>query len=266
MPKVATMAQTLVREVTRLSQSLPRERTTQDKELIGALQKLRGQIDRLLKGESGFGSDTITLGRSDGIARYFAFCFVGRPKQLLDEITAQKFQGSGVYAIYYHGKELPTYLPISESETPIYVGKADPQDAFADNAEEQGPTLPNRIKEHFRSISRGSNLDPSDFQYRAAVVQSGMQYAVEEFIIRLFRPIWNKQVGVCHGIGKHGDSATTRSNKRSPWDTMHPGRNWAKATKNDQRDKAEIESRIAAHFSEHPIIPDKSALLMNLGI
>jgi hypothetical protein len=28
-------------------------------------------------------------------------------------------------------------------------------------------------------------------------------------------------------MSKHGDSAETRSNKRSPWDVVHPGRAWA---------------------------------------
>ena len=29
------------------------------------------------------------------------------------------------------------------------------------------------------------------------------------------------------GIGKHGDAPTARTNRRSPWDTLHPARAWA---------------------------------------
>ena len=28
-------------------------------------------------------------------------------------------------------------------------------------------------------------------------------------------------------MSKHGDAAVTRKNKRSPWDVVHPGRDWA---------------------------------------
>ncbi|NEK66135.1 MAG: Eco29kI family restriction endonuclease, partial [Xanthomonas perforans] len=38
--------------------------------------------------------------------------------------------GSGVYAIYYHGDH-PAYAAVSGTETPIYVGKADPKSADA---------------------------------------------------------------------------------------------------------------------------------------
>lgn len=94
-----------------------------------------------------------------------------------------------------------------------------------------------------------------------------MQSAVEEFMILLFRPIWNKQVNICYGIGKHGDKATTRANKRSPWDTMHPGRKWAKDTTADQVPRAEVEVQIAGHFHKNQVISNKEVLfkLLSLG-
>lgn len=97
-------------------------------------------------------------------------------------------------------------------------------------------------------------------------IQSGMQASVEEFLIRLFHPIWNKQIGICQGIGKHGDSHTTRANKRSPWDTMHPGRPWALKTKEDQVPRPEIVRKITKHFQLHPAILDKPALFQILQI
>jgi hypothetical protein len=93
-----------------------------------------------------------------------------------------------------------------------------------------------------------------------------MQGAVEDFMIRLFKPIWNKEIKICFGIGKHGDSASTRRNKRSPWDTMHPGRTWAEATDEDQMSRAEIEAKITTHFEAHPIIRDKGALFKLLAL
>lgn len=228
--------------------------------LLSELQRVRVQI-----APTRFGSIGITLGRSDGIAKFFAFSFVNQDKRDLDTLAANPFHGSGVYAIYYHGSRERAYLPLSGTETPIYVGKADPKDPQAETVEEQGATLHRRLKEHVKSIDK-TGLRLTDFRYRYAIIQSGMQAAVEDFMIRLFRPIWNKEVGICFGIGKHGDSATTRANKRSPWDTIHPGRAWAAGTTADQMKRVEIKSKIAAHFAQHPVIPDKDALFKMLSL
>lgn len=229
--------------------------------LVEELQRLRENIS-----PGRFGTIGITLGRSDGIAKFFAFSFVNQDKRKLSDLRANPFYGSGVYAIYYHGKSVKAYSPLSCTETPIYVGKADPQNDGAETIEAQGQALYGRLKEHANSIEK-TDLNPSDFHYRYATIQSGMQSAVEEFMIRLFRPIWNKQVNICYGIGKHGDKATTRANKRSPWDTMHPGRKWAKDTTADQVPRAEVEVQIAGHFHKNQVISNKEALfkLLSLG-
>lgn len=207
----------------------------------------------------------ITLGRSDGIAKFFAFSFVATPRLPLSELGARPFWGAGVYAIYYTGDSEPAYAPLAASETPIYVGKADPSDAFGETLESQGRALWKRLGEHAKNIGK-TNLSVDDFEYRAATVQSGMQAAVEEFMIRLIKPIWNKSVGVCHGLGKHGDKSSTRANKRSPWDTMHPGRKWAADTLANQAERHEIVSRIQSHFHEHPVTADKERLFEKLAL
>ena len=229
--------------------------------LIAELQRIREQVSPVY-----FGSIGITLGRSDSIAKFFAFSFTNQDKRPLDRLVDSPFYGSGVYAVYYHGKSESAYLPISCTETPIYVGKADPKNPQAENIEDQGLALYARLKEHAGSIA-AANLPLSDFLFRASPFQTGMQSAVEDFMIRLFRPIWNKEVKICFGIGKHGDSAKTRANKRSPWDTMHPGRKWAAATKNDQMARHEVEAGIADHFRNHPVIANKEQLfkLLSLG-
>ncbi len=209
------------------------------------------------------GKIALSLGHPDAIARFYAFSLVNFERVSLEETTENRFYGSGIYAIYYHGNEIPSYLPLSISETPIYVGKAVPGDRKAELTEQQGPALWNRLREHLKSIKKGG-LAPSEFEVRYATVQSGMESAVEEFMIRLFKPIWNKEIKVCFGIGKHGDSADTRKNKRSPWDTMHPGRKWADGTTEDQRSRKEIEIRIIAHFKDHPPINTREELIQAL--
>jgi hypothetical protein len=228
--------------------------------LIGDLQHARELISPIH-----FGAIGITLGRSDSIAKFFAFSFTNQDKRPLHTLADTPFFGSGVYAIYYHGQNEKAYLPLSGSETPIYVGKADPKNPQAETVEEQGQSLYLRLKEHAKSIAK-ADLPLSDFRYRASPIQTGMQAAVEDFMIRLFRPIWNKEVRICFGIGKHGDSATTRRNKRSPWDTMHPGRKWAAGTEMDQLSRKEIEGRIAEHFATHHVIPDRDRLFKLLSL
>jgi len=229
--------------------------------LMNELQQVREQISPVR-----FGSIHITLGRSDSIAKFFAFSFVNQDKRNLSELMTNPFYGSGVYAIYYHGKVENAYEALSGTETPIYVGKVNPTKAYAETVEDQGQVLYARLKEHAKSI-KITKLNLADFHYRSAAIQSGMQATVEDFMIRLFRPIWNNESKICYGIGKHGDSATTRANKRSPWDTMHPGRKWAASTTADQMKREDIETKIVAHLQLHPVIPNKKVLykLLSLG-
>lgn len=208
---------------------------------------------------------TITLGRPDALSRFFAFNFIEKPRLEFSTVADSKFYGSGAYALYYTGNEIEPYLPLSQTETPIYVGKAIPGSPTAETAFDQGPAVWRRLKEHHKSI-RSGGLDPSDFQFRYAVIQSGMESAVEDFMIRLFKPIWNKEIKVCFGIGKHGDAATTRRNRRSPWDTMHPGRSWAEATAKDQSSRASIIANIAKHFAANTPISDKEAMYKILAL
>lgn len=201
----------------------------------------------------------ISLGRPDALSRFFAFSFIERTQVSFETFADSKFYGSGVYALYYAGSEIAPYLPITGTETPIYVGKAISDDPSAETAFLQGAAIWKRLKEHLRSIKAGG-LNPADFRCRHVVIQSGMESAVEDFMIRLFKPIWNKEIKVCFGIGKHGDAAKTRGNKRSPWDTMHPGRKWADATAEDQASRELIIQRIASHYANNPPIADKEAM------
>ena len=212
-----------------------------------------------------FGTIDITLGNPKSIAKFFTFNLVNSARLPLPEVLDKRFYGAGVYAIYYEGSDVKAYEKLSGTETPIYVGKADPAEPYAETTEGQGEALYKRLKEHAKNIGK-TDLEPCDFTCRYAAIQSGMQSAVEHFMIRFYQPIWNKEIKVCYGIGKHGDSAKTRANKRSPWDTMHPGRKWAVDTKEDQKSRAEVEEEIRKHLEKHPPIADMDALRKNLAL
>jgi hypothetical protein len=161
------------------------------------------------------------------VGRFVSLALVAQQRHPLAEIP--RFYGSGIYAIYYNGP-FPLYAPISGSETPIYVGQAAPAINNARTPLEQGPRLCGRLSDHRKNIGTATTtLDLADFEFRSLVVQSGWETAAEDYMIHLFRPIWNSETSILYGLGKHGDDATTRANKRSPWDTLHQGGNGPKS-------------------------------------
>jgi hypothetical protein len=193
------------------------------------------------------------------VGRFVSLALVAQQRHPLAEIP--RFYGSGIYAIYYTGR-FAAYAPISDSETPIYVGQAAPQLNNARTPIEQGPRLCGRLSDHRKNIGTATTtLDLADFEFRSLVVQSGWETAAEDYMIHLFRPIWNSETGILYGLGKHGDDAGTRANKRSPWDTLHPGRKWAEKSKEDAKSPQTIETELARHFAEHPVFPDLEHVL-----
>jgi hypothetical protein len=164
-----------------------------------------------------------------------------------------KFYGSGVYALYYSGG-FDAYQPLVGTQTPIYVGKADPAKHGATTPEQQGTKVWDRLNEHRKSITAAQNLEVHDFECRYLVVRSAWQNTAETYLISRFSPIWNNEVKICYEFGKHGDDPATRSNQRSPWDTLHPGRAWALKSGNQPYSKTvdEIRRQIAEHFAAKP--------------
>lgn len=214
-------------------------------EQIALLTAMADRLDPVLKPLSLFDpSDPETSARVTGLT------MVAQPRHPL--IGIRPFYGAGVYALYYRGTFEP-YAKLAGSEQPLYVGKADPVDRNATDAVGQNQALYGRLMEHARSIGKATTtLHINDFDCRFLIVQSGFQQAAEAKLIDFFRPIWNSEVKICFGIGKHGDSAKTRANKRSPWDTVHPGRTWAANLANDQKPRHQIIEEIRTHLERYP--------------
>jgi hypothetical protein len=223
--------------------------------LMGEIESTRAGLDPIKEPGASFDPTN-----PDTAGRLVALALVAQERVPMDRIA--RTYGSGVYAIYYQGKH-PAYAAVSGSETPIYVGKADPKQADARTAREQGPQLYGRLADHRRMIrtvgeyaaSKGlpNPLQIEDFLCRRLVCATNAQLVAERHLIGTFKPIWNNEVGICWGISKHGDAATTRANKRSPWDVMHPGRAWAMAESlEDKMSPDFIVTRVAEHFAANP--------------
>jgi Eco29kI restriction endonuclease len=195
------------------------------------------------------------------VGRFVSLALVAQSRHPLAEIP--RSYGSGVYAIYYRGG-FSLYAALKDKETPIYVGQAAPAINNARTPIEQGTRLCDRLSDHRKNIGRASTtLSIDDFEFRSLVVQSGWETAAEDYLIHLFKPIWNSETKLVFGLGKHGDSATTRANRRSPWDTLHPGRTWAEATKEDAKSPETIATELTTHFAKHPVFPDIETVLTN---
>lgn len=237
-----------------LSVSKRKRYEAQIKEAIDGLTTLLAKLDPIAQPTSIFDPSNPKV-----VGRFVALALVAQDRHPLAEIP--KFYGSGVYAIYYKGS-FAAYKPISGSETPIYVGQAAPAISNARTPMEQGARLSGRLSDHRKNIGRATDtLNLADFEFRSLVVQSGWETAAEDYLIHLFQPIWNSETNILYGLGKHGDSATTRANKRSPWDTLHPGRAWAVATAEDAKSVEQIDDELATHFVTHPTYADLETVL-----
>lgn len=237
-----------------LSQRARKTLESQLRELVDQLSDRLADLDPISQPTSVFDPSNPKV-----VGRFVSLALVAQQRHPLSAIP--RAYGSGVYAVYYIG-DFEAYRPISNTETPVYVGQAAPIVRGARTPREQGPRLCSRLSDHQKNIAKAkTTLRLEDFEFRSLVVQSGWESAAEDYLIHLFRPIWNSETNVLYGLGKHGDSATTRANSRSPWDTLHPGRAWAAGSTADAKSPATIADELGAHFSKHPVFQSLDEVL-----
>ena len=200
-------------------------------------------------------SNPNVAGRIVGIA------MIAQPRKPLAKV--ENFYGSGVYALYYNGNFSAYRARLGKGASDLHRGQGGPRQRGQQDSRRTGRPPREPAAGSPRNIEKAeATLRLEDFEYRALVVQTGWQGAAE-FLISLFKPIWNNEVGICYGFGKHGDDPATRANLRSPWDTLHPGRNWAHRDPNmkDARLAKKIIEDIAAHLSANPPLASTDAIL-----
>ena len=171
-------------------------------------------------------------------------------------LPPSQFNGAGVYALYYTGA-FEAYQPISHANTgdkwaaPIYVGQAIPAGSRRGSPTTdtpQGRPLFNRLSQHHRSIEQATNLELSAFHCRYLVVDDIWISLAESLLIRMFRTslVWNT---VLDGFGIHDPGRGRRGQKKSAWDTVHPGRPFAEALSPSDRDSNWWLSATKAHLA-----------------
>lgn len=111
-----------------------------------------------------------------------------------------------------------------------------------------GEVLYRRLCEHATSIQEARNLELTDFTCRYLLVDDIWIPLGESLLIGTFKPVWNILVD---GFGHHDQGTSRTGQKKSAWDTLHPGRRWATKVKrpNDKSPK-QIEKVIEEFLSE----------------
>lgn len=149
---------------------------------------------------------------------------------------SESFSGAGVYTLHYEGR-YSAYADLGSE--PIYVGKADPPGRRQGrrSAQQESSVLYHRLAHHARSIEAAKNLHLSEFSCRWLVLDPVWIGLTEQVLIAEYQPLWNV---VVDGFGNNDPGRGRWNQRRSQWDTLHPGREWAFRL----RDRGETESEL----------------------
>ena len=176
----------------------------------------------------------------DELGRNAARALMEYPADALPPI--ESFDGAGVYTLHYTGA-FPAYVAIG-LDVPVYVGKADPPGRRQGRTQTSTAVLHRRLQEHAESIEAASNLDLPDFRCRWLVLDPVWVGLTEQVLLAQYQPLWNV---VVDGFGNHDPGAGRRNQRRSRWDTLHPGRAWASRLADRGETATDVITAIEAH-------------------
>lgn len=131
-----------------------------------------------------------------------------------------RFEGSGLYALYYRGTSVELYLPLSALQIPVYAGQALSSNSSTGEKVQEKYPLYSRLKQHRTSISEGGLLI-AEFRFRALLLPDVHADLGENGLRVGYQPLWNSKF---KGFGSKEQGSTTRQSKKSKWDTVHDGR------------------------------------------
>ena len=172
----------------------------------------------------------------DELGRNAARALMDYPSDIL--LPNEAFDGVGVDTLHYVGT-FRAYADIGE-DLPIYVGKADPP-----GRRRQGRSvgtsattaLYRRLSHHAESIQSATNLNLTDFRCRWLVLDPVWIGLTEQVLIAEYQPIWNV---VVDGFGNNDPGRGRWNQRRSQWDTLRPGREWAFNLRDREETAAEV--------------------------
>jgi Eco29kI restriction endonuclease len=172
--------------------------------------------------------------------------------------SPEHVQGAGVYLIYYRGG-FQSYAPLAAvnrdtCRQPIYVGKAIPKGGrkggMSTAEPSSGAALASRLRKHASTIRATSTLNIDDFRFRCLVLDDIWIPLGENVLIETFKPLWNV---VVDGFGINDPGKGRTAQKRSPWDVLHPGRDYAARLTGGGMDLSAVIGRIEDYFAGRPL-------------
>jgi hypothetical protein len=173
--------------------------------------------------------------------------------------SVDDIKGAGVYVLYYAGS-FPAYRPIAAQDTkdmmakPIYIGKAIPKGGrkggFTNEASALGHALLERLKQHAASIQQVQNLDLGDFYVRYLLVDDIWIPLGENMLIQTFQPVWNRAID---GFGNKDPGRRRATQFNSPWDVLHPGREFTAKLAQSPVTAEFLMKRIEDYFAGRPM-------------
>lgn len=173
--------------------------------------------------------------------------------------------GAGVYVIYYAGDFEP-YQPLATKNRknafsrPIYVGKAIPKGGRKGGLtgdSSTGRALADRLGQHAQSIEQSTNLKIEDFFVRHLVVDDIWIPLGENMLIETFAPIWNR---VIDGFGNKDPGNRRKTQYKSPWDVLHPGRKFADKLAVGPMTREFLAQRVTDYLAGRPLSPLPKAI------
>ncbi len=175
-----------------------------------------------------------------------------QPLVQLDPLVG-KFDGSGLYAIYYKGQTMAMYRPLAGTKIPVYVGQALSHNSATGVAVRDPGPLWGRVRDHHASID-GSDLETSEFGVRLLRLPDVHADLGENGLRVFYKPVWN---AILSGFGSHEQGSSTRQGARSKWDTVHPGR--SRTFGADRHDKTKliqaVQEHVAAQLADYGTAP-----------
>lgn len=158
-----------------------------------------------------------------------------------------KFEGAGIYALFLKSTNSTYYNDCLSPMYPIYVGKAVPTGSRQGKSNKTGNALRSRLQKHLSSIKQAENLNSDLFVCRFMILQgqsTDLISAIESYFIREYNPLWNSYID---GFGINAPGKGRLNQSPSEWDTLHPGRYYAKELTGAPRDKNEILKKLSSY-------------------
>jgi hypothetical protein len=154
----------------------------------------------------------------------------------------------GTYLLFFTGSA-GIYAPLSSTSVPLYIGKAEPRGGRTGSGAGAvvGKDLLKRVKEHQKSIDLAQNLSSADFAVLMVSTPPILVEAAERLLIQHYSPLWNSSID---GFGNHDPGKGRYNQKRSEWDTLHPGRAWANKLQPNPLTAVELTSRVERYTNK----------------